>query len=132
MHLNTRRRYALLCGSWLLTLLAGCATPEHVQRFNDGWKLGRVQAIGTAPQLGTGSFRLDCRTQADFDGSSSVFVLVRYPHGKTWRSVIAPAPPGFKPTISQEVWVQSHRCEPVQQSSQSGSGRAALQAPTSP
>ena len=35
---------ALLSGA----LLAGCATAEQTQRFNDGWKPGHVKAVGTA------------------------------------------------------------------------------------
>ncbi len=105
---------SLLSASLALAVLAGCATSEHVQRFDDGWKAGHVKAVGTALQLGEQNLRLDCRPADGADAATATFALVSYPHGKTWRSVVAPVSPDLRLAVSQKVWVNSRRCDWVE------------------
>ncbi len=101
---------ALLSGA----LLAGCATAEQTQRFNDGWKPGHVKAVGTAAALGEQHPRLDCRPTTDADAANTVYAVVSYPQGHRHPSVIASVPEQLHPGLGETVWVNSQRCVPLE------------------
>lgn len=106
-------RWLALTGS-TLGLLAGCATPEQTQRFQEGWKPGLVTAVGTASALGEQHPRLDCRAAHEGDAPDEVFAVVSYPAGRRHLAVVAAVPGGLHAAPSDEVWVNSRHCEPVE------------------
>lgn len=96
----------------ILLVLGGCATrkthdPAHP--FGDGWRKGKVLAIGTEQGLPRTRFR-DCRDDGSTRSPQTHYARVEYrgTHLHDWRVVPLPENHGLRP--GEMVYVQITDC----------------------
>jgi hypothetical protein len=95
--------------------LAGCAsTPvfEGGRAWNEGWREGKVEKVGNAPELGY-RHTYDCRYRNDGAGRDAQgrFAVVAVQNMGRHRHVVAPVESGKEPAVGSEVLVNWRGCE---------------------
>ena len=95
--------------------LAGCASKpvfEGGRAWNEGWREGKVEKVGSASELGYRQ-SYDCRYREGGAGREAQgrFAVVAVQNMGKHRHVVAPVEAGKEPAVGSEVLVNWRGCE---------------------
>jgi hypothetical protein len=109
-------RTRILMAAAALAALAGCATTpvfEGGRAWNEGWRVGEVEKVGNASELGYRQ-TYDCRYREGGAGRDATgrFAVVGVQHMGRHRHHVAPVEAGKEPAVGAPVLTNWRRCEP--------------------
>lgn len=95
--------------------VAGCASHpvyEGGRAWNEGWREGMVELVGTAPELG-GRRSYDCRYRNGAEGrAQGRFAVVVFQNMGSTRHHVVPVESGKEPRVGASVLTNWRACEP--------------------
>ncbi len=110
-----------MCARALLALaaagvLSGCASApvfEGGRAWSEGWREGKVEKVGSAPELGH-RHSYDCRYRDGGAGREAQgrFAVVAVQNMGKHRHVVAPVEAGREPRVGEQVLTNWERCGP--------------------